>query len=561
MENLQLQYQYKYDHYEDTLLKSNDGHRWFCLLNKNDGQPIYNQYEKHLLQRERKMYQEAQERWTEDYIKMMDDPDYWDNYFHHYEEDLTEEQKEKVAEMAEIKKTKKKSNVIDFKERKAEKVDNDLKYKYFDSRGKFQHVHMAKDLHSKNPTYYDGQLLYTYNNGVYEKGTVNQLTNKIFNVLDDLYMKRHATNVIETFEAMNYITPSEFNKDDGFINTKNGLLNWKTGELLDHTPDRISTIQLAVKYNPKANDPNVLKFIKSVVPEDCINTLFEMVGYFLIPKTDKEKSFMLVGEGSNGKSVFIDMLDALIGESNISKLSLEDITNSNMKFRVAELEGKLINTFADISHKQVEDSAAFKILTSGESLTVEHKFKQPKKFKPFARLLFSANNIPSSADVSDGYFRRWEIIPFPNKFSSANGNKRKKEELIAELTSEEAKSTLLNYALEGLRRLYKNDGFTQAETLKKQKEDFMKKSDNILSFIEECCEFNSSAKASTKELFDTYKAYCKDNDFKPYAMNKFIQSLQDKYSLSKKKLTIGSGRKMGFEGIELNPTYSSYKTV
>lgn len=96
------QTQYKYEYYEDILLKSNDGRKWFYFINKKDGKPIYSDDEKRLLEREREMYQEAQERWTEAYIEMLNDPNYWENQLHQYEEFVDQIQKEKKEEVSEL---------------------------------------------------------------------------------------------------------------------------------------------------------------------------------------------------------------------------------------------------------------------------------------------------------------------------------------------------------------------------------------------------------------------------------------------------------------------------
>ncbi|MEC1786065.1 YfjI family protein [Schinkia azotoformans] len=113
MENTYAEFEYKYDHDWDILLKSKDGYKWFYIMNKNDDEPIYNDYEKHLLNKERELYHEAQEEWTKAQIEMMEDPDYWNNYYHQFEEFMTEEEKDIVLDLANDTKVeiKKESNI------------------------------------------------------------------------------------------------------------------------------------------------------------------------------------------------------------------------------------------------------------------------------------------------------------------------------------------------------------------------------------------------------------------------------------------------------------------
>ena len=74
--------------------------------------------------------------------------------------------------------------------------------------------------------------------------------------------------------------------------------------------------------------------------------LQKCLGYTLCKNSRRHKAFFLVGDGSNGKSTLLDMVKEMLGEENISNLSLLDLEHS---FRPAELEHKLANIGDDIS--------------------------------------------------------------------------------------------------------------------------------------------------------------------------------------------------------------------
>ncbi|MGG1617760.1 DNA primase family protein, partial [Paenibacillus sp. NRS-1781] len=326
------------------------------------------------------------------------------------------------------------------------------------------------------------------------------------------------------------IAGTQMNMLDDYINVKNGLLNWKTGELREHTPDRRSTIQFPVLYDPTANDPAMLQFIESVLEQDTHATLFEMIGYFLIPTLEYEKIFLFTGTGSNGKSVLIKTIEAMIGKANISKVKIQDLEGDRSRFKIAELYGKVLNCFTDIPADALNSTGNLKVLASGEGLNAEKKGKDPFNFEPFCKLLFSANELPKSSDHSDGFFRRLTVFPFTRKFT----DQQKDTKLIHKLTTPSALSTLLNYALEGLRRLEQQGGFSYSQTITDQVKTYQMESDTIMLFIDEECEIESEgskqggSRIECKRLYVMYSAWCKQGGFKPEKVTQFNKHLDAK---------------------------------
>ena len=124
---------------------------------------------------------------------------------------------------------------------------------------------------------------------------------------------------------------------------------------------------------------------------------------------------MLTGEGENGKSVFLDLVGYLLGETNVSNVALQGLEGN--RFRAAELYGKLANTFADLDARGLRSSSMFKTLTTGW-ITAERKHAQPFRFRSYAKLLFSANKIPPSRDRTHAFYRRWLILPLPKNLTA-----------------------------------------------------------------------------------------------------------------------------------------------
>lgn len=392
----------------------------------------------------------------------------------------------------------------------------------FFENGRFQPVLLGRKLLDLMPSCVNGSDFYTYDGGVYQVRGDAKLRKKALDLLGSKYRQAFVNETMDWIRTKLFGEPVQaFNEVDDYINVQNGLLNWRTGELLPHTPDRYSSIQIPVTYNPNAKCPEVKKFFSEIVPVDVVPTLFELFGYCLLPTNRFQKAFMLHGTGANGKSTLLKLLEQFVGLSNVSNVPLHQLERD--KFKVVQLKGKLINVFADISHKGLDTSSTFKALTGEDRINAEYKGKDGFDFRPFARLIFSANVPPTSSDVSNGFFRRWIVIPFPYSFEG-----RQDPHLLDRLTSTEELSGLLNLALEALRRLDQQKGFTTGPSLEKALTKYMQEADNIAGFLVECCKIDVNETYPRKEFYHKYVEWCQENGVKSTTKKKFNQRLLEK---------------------------------
>jgi P4 family phage/plasmid primase-like protien len=403
--------------------------------------------------------------------------------------------------------------------------------KYFDDRSRFVPVLLGQDIMENHlRVFSDGQRLYYYDNGVYHPNGEAKFREICVRLLADKWRKQYVDETLHWVMSATLVEREAINPKDNLINLKNGLLNWQTGELLPHVPERLSTIQLPVDYDPDVEDPVVMQFINSVLPKDAVDVVFEMIGYCLVPHTKYEKAIMLYGTGANGKSTFLNMLSALIGKNNISNISLQDLENN--RFKLAELENKLVNIYADLPGKALRTSNNFKAIVSGDSVNAERKNKDPFDFRPFAKLIFSTNDLPRSSDLTDGYYRRWLIIPFEKKFTPDTADVK----LIDKLTTPSALSTLLNYAIEGLKRLERNGKFSNSPTIAKAVAKYRATNDNIMLFVEEYCVLGENRSCPTKDLYDAYKNWCLESGLHHCGKPTFNKRLAEIYKIERKRI-------------------------
>jgi putative DNA primase/helicase len=302
------------------------------------------------------------------------------------------------------------------------------------------------------------------------------------------------------------------------------MVDWQIGVLLPHSPKYLSTIQLPVTFDPGARCPNTEKFWREVLPADCIPTVEELFGVAMTTTTKYETAFMFTGSGANGKGTLINQLTAFIGKQNVSNVPLQEL--GEHRFKRAELFGKLLNIFADLDKRALQSTGYFKMITSGDEIDAERKHKDPFFFRPFTKLVFSANELPRTSDQTHAFFRRWIIIPFEKRFSRGqNADVR----LIEKITTDKELSGVLNRALDGLRRLHATDTFTQPQATRDALEAYKLANDSTAAFVKECCIIDAAAKVGRTKLYYAYKNWCADGNMRPLSNRKFYARLLELY--------------------------------
>ena len=245
-------------------------------------------------------------------------------------------------------------------------------------------------------------------------------------------------------------------------------------------PRYLSVVQLPVRYDPKATCPNIEAFVASTFPPDANDLAWEIAGVLMVPATWLQRAILLLGEGCNGKSVWLSLLVRFIGKHNVATMPLHKLEID--KFAVSRLVGKLANICADLPSEHLAGTSTFKALTGGDTLNAEYKFKDSFDLEPFARLVFSANHPPRSADSSAAFFRRWVVIPFDHTFGPDEQIPR--DVLDARLQAPEELSGLLNKALDGLRRVQRQRRFSEAESTQAAWRDFHSTTDPLAVWLD-----------------------------------------------------------------------------
>lgn len=290
------------------------------------------------------------------------------------------------------------------------------------------------------------------------------------------------------------------------------------------------TYQLPFKFDPDTKSPRFQKFLNKVVPDpERQNILAEFLGYvFLERDTLKlEKTLILYGTGANGKSVFFEITSALFGKTNVSNYALQTLTDINGYTR-AKLANKLVNYAPEISTKM--ESTVFKALVSGEPIEARLPYGDPFILENYAKLIFNCNELPQTSDHTNGFYKRFLIVPFDVTIPDSEQD----AELAQKIISEEL-SGVFNWVLSGLDRLLVNRKFSDCSASEMALNTYRTNSDSVRVFLKEK-EYQSSTvgQIDMKMLFSEYNDFCDEDNYRPVSKTNFKTRLQESGILIKK---------------------------
>lgn len=298
------------------------------------------------------------------------------------------------------------------------------------------------------------------------------------------------------------------------VQLENGIIeDGKFIETQDKT--KFTIFNMPLTYNPEAYDEHVDNFLNFVScnRRDLRNVLEEMLGHVLMTRGFPHAFFFLTGEGSNGKSTFIEMIKSFAGHLT----SCVDFDDFDSLVFVNELIGKLVNICDDADNIHLEKSKNLKSLASGNSITTKALYEAPVPMVNSATLIFTSNDPPSFKDKSYGIIRRLKVVPFDGVVGEVDFY------LLDKLTTKSAKEYLLRLGLEGIERIFANHiQISKAECIQKATAKYHIDNDSVLSWEQDnpiCVE------TEIQTAYTEYVEWCRSGGLKPVNIKHFSRRL------------------------------------
>lgn len=359
-----------------------------------------------------------------------------------------------------------------------------------------------------------------YRDGCYRQGGEIIVEKKCQEVIPNCD-RTTVNEVLATIQRQTYKDRSLFDAESDWLNCANVWINFKTGEQRAHSPFILSRIQFPITYDPQKKANVFTKFLEECISDEKDRyTLLEQFASCFVKSAKFGKAYMYVGQGANGKSTFLSVVQECLGIENVSHISIHSFEDN--RFAKAELDSKMANIYADISNEELNSASEFKALVTGDPVLAEKKNKNPFTLRNFAKMFFSANQIPIVYDESDGFFRRFMITEWNKKFTDTTANINLKEALI----TEDEKSGILNLLLDYAQALEERGYFKYAQSVEALKAKWKEKSNSVQAFLDSQIVYDENLVISKSRFREAYKNFCIDNKMYPVDEIKFSKYIK-----------------------------------
>jgi putative DNA primase/helicase len=381
-----------------------------------------------------------------------------------------------------------------------------------------------------------------YSNGWWPVVELDTVRQEIRTVLEAANLKdprvrpnsSRLNSVMELARVKIYTPSAMWDQNPDVLVCGNGTLHIPTRTLRPHHKQDYLTGGLSYAYDPDAKAPNLHRVL-SAVP-DAANFLQEFCGYALTIDTRHEIAVWLVGAMGSGKSTFVTAVETMLG-ARTGLLGLADIERSS--FALTGLPGKTLMVSTEQPSEFMRATHVLNAIISGESLTVDRKFRDPVIIRPYAKLLWAMNALPRVPEAENGIFRRVKVVRFP-----AMPKKMRDPKVKENIKTEGA--GILNWALDGLARLNERGYFVIPDSVTAATEAFEHNNDVAAVFVSDKCKVGGDLKTGSATLYNAYKDWCMSNGHKPKSSTAIAEDWA-RLGFEKKKTMMG----MVWEGVEL----------
>lgn len=392
----------------------------------------------------------------------------------------------------------------------------------------------------KKPIFFDGNTLLHEKFAEYLKNAkhIVRINGQLHIYKDGIYVPGYRAIESEMIQLIPYLRDAQRKEvlkylellvdtvkaaDANYIAFKNGIYDIANDVMVPPSADLILTNRIEHNFNPAAYSELMDSTLNKLAcqDKDIRALLEECVGYCFYRRNELGKAFILTGDKSNGKSTFLDVVTAILGEDNISTLDIKELGD---RFSTSMMFGKLANIADDIGDDFLQGTqvSVFKKVVTGNRIKAERKGQDPFEFAPYVKILASANEIPRMKDKTGAVLRRLVIIPFNATFSKDDPDFD--PYIKTKLSKPEPLEYLIALGVKGLDRVLHNKGFTVPTLVQEQLDEYEESNNPIIAFLKDV-ELSELENEPTSDVYRRYNLFCTENSLQAMSAIAFTKQL------------------------------------
>lgn len=323
------------------------------------------------------------------------------------------------------------------------------------------------------------------------------------------------------------------NQPSHWINFKNGYFDVKEWKMISHDTKYLMINQIPFYFYPEqaeavlAQCTTIRRYLDLSMPNEFDQqTFWQYLGYCMTTDTHFQKFLMIKGKGGTGKSVAISLIQHIIGIENCSSIPLQDL---NKRFYATGLFGKQLNACADIPCTAMQSVDIIKKAVGEDTLLYEKKGQDPTQFHSYAKLLFSANEMPLNLDdKTNAYYRRLLVLDMNRTIPESEKDIMLKEKIYKET------DYAIHMGVAALKQLYADNHFCESSHSRECIEELYRSADSVKAFLDEKICRQTGKKLKRSDIYKFYNDFCQENDRQAHGKSVFFRMMADKgYALKR----------------------------
>jgi putative DNA primase/helicase len=330
------------------------------------------------------------------------------------------------------------------------------------------------------------------------------------------------------------------------IKLQNGFL--RDGEFIEFDYTDFTPYSIPISYDSDCEPVQIVDdYLNHLTNGDFEyrQRLLESISHiFVVDKGFKRmlaKFFIFIGPGGNGKSTLFSVIKEIVGEKNVSSLSIQQLGDERY---LVNLQAKLVNLGDDIEDEYLKQQVCknLKNIATCDRISLRRMREQSFDCEVTATLMFTSNHQVKAREKGDSFKRRVDWQPIFGK------PKVRDKQFIKKLTSPEALEYWMFLIVEAYKRLYQNQDFTESKMVSDFNEEYHRLNNNILEFLEDKI-VDDFLGRQKRECYREYKEWCEFNDEFDMGSHKFHETLCQYFGIQIKRFntSAGSGEKRSKE--------------
>ena len=358
----------------------------------------------------------------------------------------------------------------------------------------------------------------------FEVGTLEYIIKKILKKaqVGNVYVQNSCEKITKEVVKTLLHCGCDWHSDNRYFVFRNGVLDVSEMQLLPFSAQYLTNNIFSINYDANASCTTFRACLNDALDSTEQAVLQEMCGYLLFPDCRHEIIGVLVGNGRNGKSAILNAVAYALGDANkrVTHYNLQQMTEKKGNC-IAQTIGAIANISNESGNLLVGSEAALKSYASGEPIKARNLYQNSFTTTEYPKSIVAVNELPTGSDFSDGFFRRFLIIPFKKQIPLEKVDKQLKFTLQGEQMG------ILLWIFEGMKRLEENGAFSQCDSVDNIADRYRTESDSVASFvIEKQMQPSDKGKRELSQVYSDFKEYLVANGFQSMSSRKFAERLR-----------------------------------